>query len=148
MRPRAVTWLILAVALGAAALVAGVRGTGGGDGTTAFPAATEPVGAPHLLVLNGAGRSGLAREISLLLGPAGCVAAGVDNAPGPARAASVLVNRRLPDVHADRLARRLGNLPVLREWDGRTAEDAVLVLGADWERVRTALAAAGDDPAN
>jgi hypothetical protein len=143
--PRGGTWLVLALALGAAALVAGIRGCGDGN---APPAAPGSGGAPHVLVLNGAARSGLAREISLLLGPAGCVAAGVDNAPGPVRQTSVLVNRRLPDGAAARLAARLGGVPVLREWDARSAEDAVLVLGMDWPTVREALAGAGENSPN
>ena len=141
MRRRAGTWLVLAVALCAAALAAGLRGPGGRDHGSAPPFASGAGDVPHLLVLNGAGRAGLARELSLLLGPAGCVAAGVGNTVGPTRATSVLVNRRLGDDRAGRLARRLGDLPLLREWDERTAADAVLVLGGDWERVRAALVA-------
>lgn len=151
MRLRAGSWLVLVVAMGAAALVVGIRGQGGRTGAETTLPADGPAEIPHVLVLNGAGRAGLAREISLLLGPAGCVAAGVGNAEGPVRTTSVLVNRRLAEEQAGQLARRLGGLTVLREWDPRMTEDAVLVLGTDWEQVRTALGQAvvgSGDPAN
>lgn len=86
----------------------------------------------HLVVLNGTERAGLAREVSLLLGRAGCVAESVGNAPHLEFASSVLVNRRLAAKKAAELARRLGGIRVVREWDGRESEDAVLVLGRDW----------------
>jgi hypothetical protein len=54
-------------------------------------------------------------------------------------ARSLLVNRRLSDRQADELARRLGGIRVIREWDGRVGEDAVLVLGADHELLKSSL---------
>ncbi|HPF71769.1 MAG TPA: LytR C-terminal domain-containing protein, partial [Candidatus Krumholzibacteria bacterium] len=111
------------------------------NGATAEPAATIPVpDAPvHLRVLNGSGATGLARDLGRSLAAAGLVVGGVGNADG-AVPASLLVNRRLDQAAAARLAARLGGLPVVREWDGRCSEDAVLVLGEDWTRVREALA--------
>jgi hypothetical protein len=96
----------------------------------------------HLKVLNGTTTPGLARQISLLLGRAGCVADQVGNAPRRDCERSFLVNRRLTAGRAGELARRLGGVPVIREWDARTAEDAVLVLGADHAQVTSSLAAA------
>jgi len=96
----------------------------------------------HLLVLNGTSETGLAREVSLMLGRAGCVTERVGNAPGLDVATSYLVNRRLSDTEAGDLARRLGGVPVLKEWDGRGGEDAVLVLGTDWANLTSALAKA------
>jgi hypothetical protein len=75
----------------------------------------------HLRVLNGTPNGGLARDFSLLLGRAGCVAESVDNAPHDRFDRSLLINRRLDDGQARDLARRLGGLPILKEWDGRTS---------------------------
>lgn len=99
--------------------------------TFALSAEESPI---HLVVLNGTREPGLAREVSLLLGRAGCVAERVGNAPHRDFARSFLVNRRLSDRQASDLARRLGGIRLIREWDGREGEDAVLVLGADWKR--------------
>ena len=95
----------------------------------------------HLMVLNGTAEPGLARQISLLLGRAGCVAENVGNAPRRDFERSLLVNRRLSDQRAASLARHLGGIQIIREWDARTGEDAVLVLGADHEHLKTSLAA-------
>ena len=93
----------------------------------------------HLKVLNGTQTSGLARQFSLLVGGRGCVVEGVGNAKGH-WAESILINRRLSSEDASILARKLGEVPVIRQWDERLTEDAVLILGADFERVRDALA--------
>lgn len=93
----------------------------------------------HLRVLNGTPEAGLASDVSLRLDRAGCVADRVANAPHDRFARTLLVNRRLDDDRAAALAARLGDLPLLREWDDRAAEDAVLVLGADHARVAAAL---------
>ena len=93
----------------------------------------------HLAVLNGTSEAGLAREVSLLLGRAGCVAERVGNAPHRDFSRSLLVNRRLTGRQVNELARRLGGIRVIREWDGRAGEDAVLVLGADSEHLRSSL---------
>jgi len=96
-------------------------------------------GPVHLRVLNGTPRPGLAREFGLLLGRTGCVAETVDNAPHDRFPRTMLVNRRLDDDRARDLAGRFGGIPVIREWDDRTSEDAVLVLGADHVAVRRKL---------
>jgi len=96
----------------------------------------EPV---HVLVLNGTDEGGLAREFGLLLGRAGCVAEKVGNAPHGNYERSFLVNRQLSSARAERLAAALGGLPILREFDGRSAADAVLVLGKDADRLREHL---------
>ena len=113
-----------------------------------MPIAEEPVDfamaaeemSVHLMVLNGTSEPGLARQISLLLGRAGCVAENLGNAPRRDYEHSLLVNRRLTDQRAADLARLLGGLRVIREWDSRAGEDAVLVLGADHEHVKNSLA--------
>lgn len=129
-------WLALAAALCAASLWAGLRG-GGKRGAVADPAARPAT--VHLRVLNGTDVPGLARDLGRRLGAVGLVIGGVGNAPRPGPAATMLVNRRLDDRTAADLAGRLGGVPVIREWDGRCSEDAVLVLGPDWRRVSDAL---------
>lgn len=94
----------------------------------------------HLVVLNSTGRSGLAREVSLLLGRAGCVAERVGNAPEGKFANSLLVNRSLSDRRAAELAVQMGGIRVIREADERGSEDAVLILGTDVDRLTAALA--------
>ncbi len=93
----------------------------------------------HLAVLNGTNEAGLARKVSLLLGRAGCVAESFGNAPGRDFAQSLLVNRKLSDDRAAALARRLGDIRVIREWDSRGSEDAVLVLGRDFAELEAGL---------
>ena len=103
-------------------------------------AESEPAPAIQVRLLNGTDESGLAREYSLLLPRAGCIPAGIGNAPGGLWDESLLVNRRLPPAQAAGLAKRLGDLPLIGEWDDRVSEDVVLVLGADHGRIRTAVA--------
>jgi hypothetical protein len=93
----------------------------------------------HLVVLNGTGIAGLAREVSLELAVAGCVIERVANAPHENYARTLLVNRSLARDRAQTLADLLGGVTLLREWDDRGTEDAVLVLGADHRDVRDAL---------
>ncbi len=130
-------WLLAAAALCGVSLWAGLDGPGD---EAPPPPTDEP--AIHLRVLNGTEKAGLARELGRDLGAAGLVVVGVGNAPAPSTAGTLLVNRRLDEAVARRLAARLGGVPVVREWDGRCSEDALLVLGADHARVRQALVAA------
>lgn len=106
----------------------------GPEDLTAF----DPV---HLQVLNGTAEDGLAREFALLLGRAGCVAEKVGNAPHTDFARSFLVNRQLPEARAAQLAAALGGIPILHEFDGRSAADAALVLGRDADHLREHLRA-------
>lgn len=101
------------------------------------PGTDEP--AIHLLILNGTDRKGLAGEVGLLVFRSGCVAENIGNAPSGKYPVSLLINRRLKPERARELAMRLGGLPVLVEWAERKTEDAVLVLGADHEKVLSAL---------
>ncbi len=140
--------VLLAVVLLCIASV-GVWITHGRDGRA--PAVTPSEPAPdradpndrdaviHLSVLNGTGVSGLAGEVSLRLDRAGCVADRVANAPHDGFARTLLINRRLDDDRAAALAERLGGVRLLREFDARATEDAVLVLGADHDRLDAAL---------
>lgn len=145
MRRRSLNlWLLAAVAVFALSwgLGRGVLRAPAPDAPTPAPAdaptASPDVPAVHLLILNGSGEPGLAREVGLLAAGIGCLAEGVGNAPGGPAPESLLVNRRLPAPRARALAERLG-VPLLTEWDGRTTEDAVLLLGRDHARVTAAL---------
>ncbi len=141
-------WLLLIVTVCALSLWFGrglILPDGGSPATVALPAPKlsapedeiiEPV---HLLVLNGTDEGGLAREFGLLLSQAGCVTEKVGNAPHGHYGRSFLVNRRLSASRAARLAADLGGLPILREFDGRSAADAVLVLGQDADNLRKHL---------
>jgi len=93
----------------------------------------------HLVILNGTDIPGLARDISLALAMSGCVTQRLGNAPHTHYQHSLLVNRRLSSQRVNDLADRLGGLIVTEEWDSRTTEDALLVLGADYQRIRRAL---------
>ena len=93
----------------------------------------------HLRILNGTQASGLARQFSLLVAGRGCVVEGVGNAPG-SWPQSLLVNRRLAPEDALNLARKFGSVEVIHQWDERLTEDAVLILGEDYEKLRSALA--------
>lgn len=148
-------WLLALLAVCAVSVWAGSRGdlpfpgtapseedggkpVGGSPPDFAEPAHPQD-GPAHLAVLNGTGRSGLARQVGLLLPRAGCVAEQVGNAPGGTHPQSLLINRRLPRGRAEALARRLGGLRLLTEWDDRCTEDAVLLLGDDYPSVLAAL---------
>lgn len=98
-------------------------------------APTAPV---HLRILNGTDESGLARQFSLLVVSHGCLVEGVGNAAGP-WPESVLVNHRLEPAAALELSRRLADVPVIRQWDERCSEDAVLILGNDFARIKSLL---------
>lgn len=100
---------------------------------------TDPDEQPvHLRILNGTGHSGLARDFSLLVSGKGCVVEAIGNAPG-SWSESLLVNRRLDLLSADKLSLQLGSVGVIRQWDERLTEDAVLILGDDFEKVKAAL---------
>ena len=92
-----------------------------------------------LAVLNGSGETGLARRVSRLLPAAGVVVVEVGNAPHDTFSRSLLVDRRLDPARRRQLTDLLADPPVLAEWDRRRAEDAVLVLGRDHDRIVAAL---------
>ena len=95
----------------------------------------------HVSVLNGTGVAGLARRVSRLLPPLGCVVMTVADAPHDTFSHSLLINRRLDREQARRLGGQLAVSRVLEEWDSRCDEDVVLVLGADHQRILTRLGA-------
>ena len=149
MKGRLNTWLLIVVGVCALSLWFGkdlVRTgeVGSSVGSPSIDTETDYSLSPeettiHLAVLNGTSEAGLAREVSLLLGRAGCVAERFGNAPHRNFSGSLLINRRLTGRQAADLARRLGGIRVIREWDGRGGEDAVLVLGTDSEHLTASL---------
>ena len=145
MKGRLNTWLLIVVAVCALSLWFGkdlVRTKAGGTPVTGAgtDSPREFEGTPiHLVVLNGTGKSGLARDVSLLLGRTGCVTERIGNAPDYELEQSFLVSRRLTRRQATDLALRLGGIRVIREWDSREGEDAVLVLGADCDVLISSL---------
>jgi len=100
----------------------------------AGPAAGGDLASVHLAVLNGTDEAGLARRVSRHLADLGCVVVRIADAPHDTFAATLLINRRLLPRDARRLAHRLGDVRLLREWDDRATEDAVLVIGHDHGR--------------
>jgi hypothetical protein len=97
---------------------------------------TAPV---HLVVLNGTAQPRLAQQVGLAVTLVGCVTERIGNAPHTHFEKSLLINRRLPVKAAAQLAARLGGVTVIDEKDSRTTEDALLVLGADFDRVCRSL---------
>ncbi len=154
MKRSANLWLLLIVAVCGLSFWFG-RGLKAGAPGHELPAAVATTESPetgvaeepvHVVVLNGTGQAGLARDVGLLLGRSGYVVEKVGNAPGGPYELSFLVNRRLPAARARTLAAGWGGLPVLREFDARTAADVVLVLGQDGDRLRARLSGAGATP--
>ena len=149
MRGRTNIWLLLFVVICAGSLWLGKDLVPRGS-KSAVEGGVSPVPAPsyamskedapiHLAVLNGTSEAGLARKVSLLLGRTGCVAESFGNAPRRDFSHSILVNRKLSAGRAAALARRLGGIRVIREWDSRGSEDAVLVLGRDFAQLEAGL---------
>jgi hypothetical protein len=103
---------------------------------------------PHLVVLNGTPKAGLARAVSLALGGGGCVIERVGNAPHDRFQETLLVNRKLPAGQAEELGKLLGGVTVIEEIDPRASEDALLVLGGDWHTVCQALGMPWGEDAN
>jgi hypothetical protein len=93
----------------------------------------------HIAILNGTSVSALASDVSLAIEYIGCVVDAIENAPHSNYKESILINRRLDSDLASELASMLGGIPVICEYDGRTVEDVVLVLGADYQKVTDSI---------
>ncbi len=140
-------WLLVVAVVCGVSLLFG-RGMIPGRSPAPGPAGTvEPAPWPEvggrglqILVLNGTRVPGLARDLGLVLGRAGLAPVGFGNAPPQDYASTFVVNRRLEEGVARRLADLLGGVPVILEYDGRSLEDALIVLGADHAEVKLALA--------
>ena len=93
----------------------------------------------HVAILNGTSITGLASDVSLAIAHYGCVVDAIENAPHSNFKESILINRRLDSEAALQLADRLGGVRLIHEFDGRTVEDVVLVLGADYKLVTDSI---------
>jgi hypothetical protein len=133
--------LLLLLLAGAAGLSLWLGRSGSPEALAPSPAAIQGP-ALRLVVLNGTAEPNLARDMATGLGLTGCLAERIANAPHPNFERTLLVDRRL-DGRVERLAARLGGLPVLKEADLEAGEDAVLILGADHRRLRPALGLPG-----
>ena len=137
-------WLALAVAVCAVSFWFGRGAFNSGsrpDRVGQLPGTWDAQGqqAVQLVVLNGTHQTGLARQFGLLLGQRGLAPTGYGNAPPQDHERSFLVNRKLDRGLARSLSGLLGGIPVIQEFDSRGIEEAVLVLGADHQQLRSAL---------
>ncbi len=111
----------------------------GGDGTRAADPATDTVsalagartGAPRVEVLNGSGRTGLARDATERLRAVGFDVVYFGNAREP-RGLSMVLDRGGRDEVARRAAAALGIRDVRADPDAARYVDVTVVLGRDW----------------
>ena len=133
--------LLVAVAL----MSIGFRVTHLGDRGTSSPKSdngasqTDLVPSIRLDILNGTAVDGLAGKIATAVGRVGAIAGDLGNADRDNQAQSLLINRRLSPEVANELARSLGGMNVIFEFDSRSTADAVLILGADHHEIQGAL---------
>ncbi len=92
-------------------------------------------------VLNGTGRSGLAHAARRALLARGVDVVSVGNADRFDYDASIVVVRHR-DAGVEALARAIGCERVVEQIDEDALEDAEVILGADWERLRLGLGVA------
>ncbi len=97
----------------------------------AVPLQEQDIPTIRLDILNATTVDGLAGQVATAVGRVGAIAGHLGNTEKSDRQQSMLVNRRLSPEIADHLAGKLGNLPVVFEFDVRAQADAVLILGAD-----------------
>jgi hypothetical protein len=133
--------LLVAVAL----MSIGFRVTHLGDRGTSSPKPdngapqTDLVPSIRLDILNGTAVDGLAGKIATAVGRVGAIAGDLGNADRDNQVQSLLINRRLSPEVANELARSLGGMNVIFEFDVRSTADAVLILGADHQEIQGAL---------
>jgi hypothetical protein len=93
-----------------------------------------PLPAMRVEVLNGSGIAGLGLRCAQRLRQLGQDVVRVGDAEHAAHARSLLLDRRAHPLWSRRLARELGDVPVLLEAIEGSDVDATLLLGADAER--------------
>jgi hypothetical protein len=113
------------------------RADAGGDGGVAPRGAADPMGAVRpaigrVEVLNGSGRTGMARVATERLRTGGYDVVYLGNAPA-ADSSSVIDRVGRPEI-ARGAASRLGIARTLTAVDTTLYVDATVVIGADWER--------------
>lgn len=94
----------------------------------------SPAAAGRIEVLNGSGRSGMARAVTQRLRDAGFDVVFFGNAPAGARDSTVVIDRIGDDAVARAVAAHLGVSRVVSEPDTSLYLEATVVLGRDWER--------------
>jgi hypothetical protein len=91
-----------------------------------------PVTAGRIEVLNGSGRSGMARAVTGRLRTAGYDVVFFGNAPATAGDSTVVIARVADDAVARAVADHLGVSRILSEPDSSLFLEATVVLGKDW----------------
>jgi LytR cell envelope-related transcriptional attenuator len=91
----------------------------------------QPMPSLRIEVLNGCGVDGLASRVALELEALGQEVTRVGDAPDQNHEHSLLVDRRARPMLTERLAERIGPIPVLYERLDDATVDATLVLGRD-----------------
>lgn len=91
-----------------------------------------PVAAGRVEVLNGSGRSGMARAVTGRLRAAGFDVVFFGNAPASAGDTTVVIDRIGDDAVARAVAEHLGIGRVISQPDTALYLDATVVLGTDW----------------
>ncbi|MEX1182242.1 MAG: LytR C-terminal domain-containing protein [Gemmatimonadota bacterium] len=137
-RPRLEAAALIAASVICAAFVAsfvlGLRNTQRAAASPPAPAAAPAVQEAEgtVEVLNGSGRSGMARQVTARLREAGFDVVFFGNAPASAGDSSVVLDRTGDDAVARAAGRALGIDRVRTERDTTLYLDATIILGRDW----------------
>lgn len=99
---------------------------------TELPVIDAPVRAGRVEVLNGSGRSGLARAVTGRLRTAGFDVVYFGNASESARDSTAVIARVPDDAVARAVAEQLGVARVLTEPDSTLYLEATVLIGVDW----------------
>jgi hypothetical protein len=137
-RPRleiagAITALLVCVAF-IASFAFGL-GSGRPRATDAVPdvhVVNVPAAAGRVEVLNGSGRSGMARAVTQRLRTAGFDVVFFGNAPASAGDSSVVIDRIGDDAIARAVGEHLGIARIVSQRDTTLYLDATVILGKDW----------------
>lgn len=141
MRPRAeLAFLALALLIGIAFVVSFIFGIRDGRPAPSEPASAVDTGGAiavpatrgRVEVLNGAGRTGLARRATERLRAGGFDVVFFGNAGGAPRDSSSVIDRVGREDIARSVADQLGIRSVTSEPDSTLYLDATVILGADW----------------
>lgn len=101
-------------------------------GAGALDAADAPPAAGRVEVLNGSGRSGIARAATAELRRGGFDVVYFGNAPASAGDSSIVIVRRGDDAVARSVGKYLGIARIATERDTTLYLDATVILGIDW----------------
>jgi hypothetical protein len=130
----AITALLLSVAFIASfAFGLGRAGPRSPDAVPDVHAIDVPPAAGRIEVLNGSGRSGIARAVTHRLRNAGFDVVFFGNAPATAGDSSVVIDRIGDDAIARAVGEHLGIKRIRSERDTTLYLDATVILGKDWQ---------------